>query len=465
MRGVRGFFEGNRSLTQAVLGIAGFSLLVLAALPVGARAESYGSTSYKIDAGVGNSFGGPASSGSYKMVSSGGEAIVGDGSSGSYKLGAGFVSQVEKSIQLNVHPASLLLHYPMDEPTGTKLFDNASGALDATITGAPSRVTGKIGQALSLNGSTQYANAGFLEPPNVDPGETRTISTWIKAGTQSQKSYILWKNGNCKGWMLSMDVQGNIVMEFSSGPSNCTGASYYDVASTGTVYNDNAWHHVMAVIDRTNGTMRLYIDGQPEANTTINMTDPSNDGEMIIGAEYDFTNAFNGLIDEVKIFNQAFTDKDAAREYAAQNAGLASSLSFADLVPNTSVSVAARAIVQTDAPGYTLAISQNQPLTSGGNSISPVAGDIGTPAAWTEGTTKGLGFALTSAPGLDAKWGTGPNYKYAQLPGSATTMYSRAGYSGGVKDIINSQYRLDVPLSLPAGDYQNTVTYTATVLP
>ncbi|HEX8226957.1 MAG TPA: LamG domain-containing protein [Candidatus Saccharimonadales bacterium] len=465
MRVVTGVLYGSVDAAKAVLAIAALGLLGAAVFPGLAAAESYNSSSYKIDAGVGNSFGGPTSSASYKMVSSGGEAVTGDGSAGSYKLGSGFVSQLEKSIQLNVHPASLLLHYPMDEPTGTKLFDNASGALDATTVGSPSRVVGKLGQALSLNGTTQLAHGGNHAVLDAEPGQARTVSAWIKAGTQSQKSYIVWKNGNCKGWMMSMDTQGNISLEFSSGPNSCTGPTYYAATSSGTVYNNSAWHHVLGVIDRPGGSLRLYVDGQPEASASIDTTNPGGGGEINVGAQYDFSNSFNGLIDEVKVFDKAFSDKDAAREYAAQNAGLASSLSFADLVPNTSVSVAARAIVQTDAPGYTLAISQNQPLTSGGNTISPIGGSIGTPALWTEGTTKGLGFALTSAPSLDAKWGTGPNYKYAQLPGSATTMYSRSGYSGGVKDIIGSQYRLDVPLSLPAGNYQNTVTYTATVLP
>ena len=45
--------------------------------------------------------------------------------------------------------------------------------------------------------------------------------------------------------------------------------------------------------------------------------------------------------------------------------------------------VNATAVVQTDAPGYILALQQNQDLTNGGTSISPITGDIGTPALWT----------------------------------------------------------------------------------
>ena len=179
--------EGQSTKALAVLALAVPVLLVSANV----SAERFNSTNYTIDASVGNSFGGGSSASSYKLVSSGGEALVGDGSSGSYRLGSGYIAQTEKSMQLNVQPENLQLHYPIDEPVGVRLLDNTDGTGAATLVSTPSRVAGKLGQAVSFDGSTQYGTATGQRALDVDTSESRTISGWLKAGVQSQQAFIV----------------------------------------------------------------------------------------------------------------------------------------------------------------------------------------------------------------------------------------------------------------------------------
>jgi len=96
-------------------------------------------------------------------------------------------------------------------------------------------------------------------------------------------------------------------------------------------------------------------------------------------------------------------------------------------------------------------------------SIPAVSSSIASPAAWSEGTTKGLGFSLSAAVGLDSKWGSGANY--AAFPLSGTTFYSRSGYTGGTKDVIAMRVRADVNASQVAGDYENAVTIPGRFVP
>lgn len=72
-----------------------------------AGAERYVSPNYTIDASVGNSFGGENNAANYRLTSSGGESIVGNGQGGSYKLTQGYVSQLEKAIQISVQPSTV----------------------------------------------------------------------------------------------------------------------------------------------------------------------------------------------------------------------------------------------------------------------------------------------------------------------------------------------------------------------
>jgi hypothetical protein len=98
-------------------------------------------------------------------------------------------------------------------------------------------------------------------------------------------------------------------------------------------------------------------------------------------------------------------------------------------------------------------------------SIPAVSGTIASPVSWSEGSTKGLGFTLygTNATALPGSWGSGGSY--AALPGSGTTFYTRSGFTGGTKDILNMRLRLDTPLDQAPGEYVNAMTITGTVTP
>ena len=121
--------------------------------------------------------------------------------------------------------------------------------------------------------------------------------------------------------------------------------------------------------------------------------------------------------------------------------------------------------VLTDAPGYTLLASQDQNLlhTDAVTTFGSVAGTIAVPAAWTEGTTTGLGFTILSGTGVDGKWGTTPNFNFAAFPASATAIHAKTGYQS-TNDQTVVRYRLGAVSSQKPGAYSNTVTYTAVVL-
>ena len=176
-------------------------------------------------------------------------------------------------------------------------------------------------------------------------------------------------------------------------------------------------------------------------------------GETIVG---------NATSSSYKL-NQGYV---AQLEQALQLTNLNPSVSFGTLTAGSSATVTLNYEVMTDSTNYDLTISQDQDLTNGPHTIPAISsGDITTPAAWNEGTTKGLGVALTSAPSLPLKWGSNPSYNYAAIPSLPTTIYSRTGASGGVTDSIQLQGRVDVNPEQIAGNYTNTLTMTATTIP
>jgi hypothetical protein len=242
-------------------------------------------------------------------------------------------------------------------------------------------------------------------------------------------------------------------------PSTCQ-------ASTAPSLGDNTWHHIAATLTNgvSNGSI-IYIDGVQQKTCT--WAPVSQVGEVGIGASKaaSWQQFFTGAIDNVKIFNRAFSPEEIKAEYDAQNAGNASGIHLGTTIAGTSSTSAYDAIVRTDAGGYSLGVNQSQNLTNGAYTIPAVSGSIASPVTWSEGTTKGLGFTLfgTNATALPGKWSGGS--AYAAFPASATTFYNRTGYSGGVKDYLNMRVRLDVGTSQASGEYQNTITTTGTMIP
>lgn len=137
------------------------------------------------------------------------------------------------------------------------------------------------------------------------------------------------------------------------------------------------------------------------------------------------------------------------------------------VTPGTSQTATSTTTVYTDAAGYLLAVREDKDLThtDGLTTIPAISpGTITTPVLWTEGTTKGFSFTLTAGTGLDPKWGSTPNFKYAAFPADSTTAHDKAGYSNS-NNTTTIQYRLDVSATQKPGTYRNNVTYSATVKP
>ncbi len=434
--------------------LLGFIFVVVVSvigLYVSVSAVTFTGGSYKIDASViGNSFGGDTTGGSYKLTSSGGESIVGQGTGGSYKLDSGYVAQLPKSLQLIVQPEGLMGYYPLEEATTATAYDRSANTVNAASVGTPTIVTGKIGSAWTFDGATAYSVIGTTSSMQ---GTQYTLEGWVKSTTSGTEMTVVSKSSN---FWLGLNYGKAAIYDWTASTT----------CQTTTTYNDGNWHHLAATLSSgvSNGSI-IYVDGVQQETCT--WTPLNQTGYVAIGAAkaVAWQQFFNGQIDEVKIFNRAFTADEIKAEYDAQAAGIPSGLHLNTVMAGISNTALYDAIVQTDASSYNLAVNQNQNLTSGANSITGVSGSIASPVTWVEGTTKGLGFTLygTNATAIDGKWSSGN--AYAAFPGTSTTFYSRTGYTAGAKDYLKMRVRLDVPAAQVAGTYDNIITVVGTIIP
>ena len=434
-------------------------------LPAVASADLLQSSHFRLDPNVAATFGGNSSSTSYKLTDTGGEAVVGAGSSQSYKLTQGYVRQLAHSMQISVLPNATYATWPFDTGTGTQAYDLSMNSDDATLVAAPTWTTGIVGQAVTLNGSSQYV---ATSKQVVNP-TAFTLEIWFKS-TSSSGGRLMGLGDAQTGASTNRDRQlylnnsGQII--FGTNPGT------FKTVTTASSYNDGSWHHVVGSLG--SGGLLLYVDGVRRGTDTGTTTAQNYTGYWRMG--YDdltgwpsapISNFLAGTIDEARVYTRQLSDAEITNDYTAGANALHGAFTLPNITPGISQTYSADAVVRTDAGGYDLYIQAPKLLTHTDTTttIPMNTATVASPVAWTEGATKGLGFSLTAFTGVDTKWGTNPNYNYAGIPNTATVYHSRTGINGGIPELTTLQFRADTTPSQKQGTYTTTIIYTATIRP
>lgn len=434
-------------------------------LPGTAWAGLLQSSHFKLDPNVAASFGGSGSSASYKLTATGGEAVTGNGASQSYRLGQGYVRALPQAIQLTVMPSGTYAYWPFDTGSGTQAYDTSLTGNDGTLVGAPSWATGIIGQAITLNGSSQYVSTTKTQ---ANP-TAFTVEVWFKS-TSTSGGRLMGFGNAATG--VSSNADRNVYLDNAGHIIWGTHPSAYKTVATAATYTDGSWHHVSASLGSAG--LLLYVDGIRQGTDATTTTAANYTGYWRLG--YDSlagwpsapTSSFlAGTIDEARVVNRQLSDADVKNSYTAGANALDNAFTLPNITPGQSQTYAVDAIVRTDAAGYDLYVQRPTPLRHSDNvtAIPDVSSTILSPAGWTEGTTKGFGFTLTAGTNLEAKYGTSPNYAYAALQATATLFHSRTGLTGATPEVTTMQYRADTATTQKQGTYTTTVIYTATAKP
>jgi len=206
----------------------------------------------------------------------------------------------------------LVSYWPFDEEVGTTAYDAVNGN-DGTLTNMSPPdcwVSGKFGNALSFDGANDYVNCGAAVDDTIATGVT--LQAWIEPAGK-QRGGIISNDltyGSMKGYdffLWDHDTYGRLYIDFGSG---ALGRAWWTIPGADWY---GQWHHVAATWDGS--TVKLYVDGSEVATVLLsgNYSDPGKD-TLIGGIYYGALPycPFNGLIDEVGIWNRALTAEEVA---------------------------------------------------------------------------------------------------------------------------------------------------------
>ncbi len=201
---------------------------------------------------------------------------------------------------------SLVALWKLDETSGNIAKDSV-GNNNGTLIGDPQwqPSAGKIRGALELDGDGDFVKIGAES--DFDMADQITISTWIKV-SQFDKE---WQAAIAKGdsaWRIQRN-QSEDSLEFA-----CTGLKIPSGAPWGNLYgkrsvNDGQWHHIAAIYDGSK--MYLIIDGDLDSSQPASGRINTNNEPVYIGENSENTGrCWNGLIDDVRVYNYALTKEE-----------------------------------------------------------------------------------------------------------------------------------------------------------
>ena len=194
----------------------------------------------------------------------------------------------------------------------TDANDSTANHNDGTLMGNAYLTTGYFGNAVSLDGSGDYVTVA--DSASLDISGAITVEAWVNVSSYtSGKVYTIagkWNDmdGNYRACLLALSTKenGSPLPKFyiSSNGTNFDSAVSPDSLSSGT------WYHLAGTFD--GDVLKIYVDGVEKGSKDTTLTSiVLNNQPLLIGGDRaggaEGNGYFNGLIDEVRIWDEALT--------------------------------------------------------------------------------------------------------------------------------------------------------------
>jgi hypothetical protein len=207
-------------------------------------------------------------------------------------------------------------YWKMDEASGNALDSSGNNNI-GIVMGAPTLVAGSIGRAKDFNNSAGLAAVDYYNidsMPGLNTGAI-TVAAWIKPDVISSVERQCFVQ--TPGSFFDIEPDGTLRAWFQTTP---TGWVNLDTAGI----QAGVWQYVVQTYDRI--TRRVYINGVLK-NSAINVTDALiSTGAVRIGDAAWASEAFDGKIQHVRIYNYARTQKQIMEDMNAGHPAVGSPL-------------------------------------------------------------------------------------------------------------------------------------------
>lgn len=199
-------------------------------------------------------------------------------------------------------------YWPLDDVDAVAA--DAAGDADMRVSGDPTPVDGPSGGGLSFDGDALETESGVL-----DTRGGYSVAAWVRLSEQSGTQVAVSQDGESVSAFSLRYEAGSERFAFAVAERDAAEDPVRVRAADPA--EGGRWYHLLGVRDAANGTIRLYVDGT-RADETAFCPGFESTGPTVVGrGRFDgiATSYWRGSVNEVRVFEWALSDEDAAAAF------------------------------------------------------------------------------------------------------------------------------------------------------
>ena len=199
--------------------------------------------------------------------------------------------------------------WQLDDGSGVTAVDSA-GSADGTLINGPVWSSGLIGGALEFDGDNDYVDVPALTGAGVS--DAVTVSGWVRPNALPGAGNLV-AIYNHDAW-----AAGLVHFQFSGDKLLLAVNSGGDYLLSDSTFSPGQWYHVAAVYEadvngaaEPNGVKSIYINGVLDVSLDVTVSTQVNLAQAgSIGSWGGTTRFFDGLIDDLRIYDRVLSDEE-----------------------------------------------------------------------------------------------------------------------------------------------------------
>lgn len=199
--------------------------------------------------------------------------------------------------------------WKLDETSGATATDSSGKNKPATLTGAHTRVPGQLGHAVKFSGGHAATNG-----PVINTNDSFTATAWVRLDSSTEEQTVMGQMGvNQPGFALSYQTSDapeyDQRWELSMVRQDIPNQIHETVVMSKDLAKIGEWTHLAAQYDKTDGKIRLYVDGvlASERDHTV---DWNAQGAFEIGRGRIVADNLDGSVDDIHVYQRALTSNE-----------------------------------------------------------------------------------------------------------------------------------------------------------
>lgn len=217
-----------------------------------------------------------------------------------------------KSATINgIYPNGMVAYWKFEEGSGITATDCVNGHV-GILNNGPVWVDAIVGKGMLFNGVNAVVEVPYH--PDFNPGDQFALEAWgylYAPGDKNHDTFISKMSLPSQDLLVSYQFWvsvGNwlaVDYELSDG--------WHEFYTDSDIFELNKWNHI--VFTKNEGLLNLYYNGEL-VKTDVGFDNlPQTEGNLGIGANYGGWGSFNGILDEVAIYNRVLTLDEIQEHY------------------------------------------------------------------------------------------------------------------------------------------------------